>query len=308
MNYIVVLNWNSAEETISCIESLVLVEGNENNRIIICDNNSKNDSYRKILNYLISNFNDDFLELMEDEIYSSSFNHKFYLIKNKKNYGYAGGNNVGIKFALNSRDMKYVWVLNNDTVVDNNAIQELVKKCDLDKEIGVCGARLVDFYNRKKVQSLGAKINTWFCVTRAIGNNFEKDDVINEKEIETILDFVVGASLFFSRNFLEKVGLLCEDYFLYYEEIDICNRAREYGFKVGVASKSIVYHMEGASTVGDISEVADYYMVRNRILIARKFYKNKVVFVKLSLFIIIINRFRRGQFNRAFKYFKFLKI
>lgn len=308
MNYIIILNWNSAEETITCLNSLIKLDNFENNKIVICDNASNSTSYEKIKNFLHENHYNKYAEALEecvDELDGDSY---FYLIRNKSNYGYAGGNNIGIKFALKQKNMEHVWVLNNDTFVEPDALSELIVKIKSNEEIGVCGSRLVDYYNRETVQSIGAKINTWFCTTSAIGNHYLKNDIIDERVVESNLDFVVGASMFFTRKFLEKVGLLCEEYFLYYEEIDICNRAKKKGFKVAVSSKSIVYHMEGGSTVGSISEIADYYMVRNRILISKKYYNDKIFFVKLSLIFIILNRFRRGHIKRGFEYFKFFKI
>lgn len=305
MNYIVVLNWNSAKETIACISSLISLNGYENNKIIICDNDSKIDSYNAILDYLLSKFNNDFLELKEDDISNQDFKYRFYLIRNKKNYGYAGGNNVGIRFALNSKDMKYVWVLNNDTVVDKEALNEMILKFEQKESLGICGSRLIDYYDKNTVQSVGGVINTWTCLTYPVGANLKINDLIDESYIEEKIDFVVGASLLFSRDFLEKVGLLCEDYFLYYEEIDICNRAKANGFDVGVASKSFVYHIEGGSTVKEISDLSDYLSVKNRILVSRKFYKNKLIFVKLSLIMVVFNRVRRGYFKRAFNYIRF---
>lgn len=106
----------------------------------------------------------------------------------------------------------------------------------------------------------------------------------------------------FNRLCLQQVGLMCEDYFLYYEEIDICNRIRQNNLKVGIASKSIVYHKHGASTGKGKSDVADYYSVTNRLLLARKFYKENLIFVKISFVIIIINRLKRLEFKRGFKY------
>lgn len=114
--------------------------------------------------------------------------------------------------------------------------------------------------------------------------------------------------MMFSRAALEKVGLLCEDYFLYYEEVDMCNRLKKAGFELGVASKSIVYHKEGASTNYGKSDVADYCSVRNRILIAKKFYPSYILTVKLSLLGVIFNRLKRREFKRALDYIKFFNL
>lgn len=307
MNYVIVLNWNSHLETINCLNSLLLL--NTEIKVIICDNYSEIDSYKYILNYLKNLSNVMFVNLNENEIDSYVINkEKIILIRNNKNYGYAGGNNRGLTLAKNQLDMEYVWILNNDTVLDSESLNEMIKKFKNDNLIGICGSKLIDYYDKKTVQSIGGKINTWTCTTRSLGRNLVKSDHINELEIENKIDFVVGASILINKECLVKVGLLCEEYFLYYEEIDICNRAKAAGFKIGVASKSYVYHMEGGSTTKEISDLTDYLMVRNRVIISKKFYKDKVFFVKLSLLFVILNRFRRGYFKRAIKYFSFIRI
>lgn len=311
MIYIVVLNWNSDRDTIKCIKSLLQLNSVHEFKIIICDNDSKKESAQAIENYLNTEFINKFIILNEQDTNVCQISdEKIIFIKNKKNYGYAGGNNVGLKLAMMQEDMRYCWVLNNDTEVDQNALQALVDKMLTNTKIGICGSRLVEMENRKSVQALGGVINPWFCITKEIGSEFTINDKIDEAEWEEKIDFVVGASLFFSKVCLEKVGLLCEDYFLYYEEIDYCNRVKDFGLNIGIASKSIVYHEQGVSTGtgSSKSDIADFCQVRNRVLIAKKFYKKNIYIVKLSFLFVIFNRLSRKQFNRAYSYLAFLFI
>lgn len=308
MIYIVVLNWNSAKETIACLKSLVNLDDFNNIRIIVCDNDSDVSSIKQIENYLSDFYGNDYISLNEDETLTYKIDKKFYFIKNFKNYGYAGGNNIGINFALKFERMSYVWILNNDTVVQSDSLKFMLHKFLENNNYGVVGSRLVELENKSNVQGVGGIINPWLCTTKEIGSDLKINDAINEKEFEEKIDYVIGASLLISRDCLENVGLLCEDYFLYYEEIDYCNRARENDFSIGIASQSIVFHAHGASTNKGKSQIADYYSVRNRILITRKFYSNKLIFVKLSIFLVFFNRVRRFQFSRAIRYLKFLFI
>lgn len=311
MIYIVVLNWNSDQDTIKCIKSLLKLESMYEFKIIVCDNDSKIESSQAIQSYLNIECTDQAISLNEQDIDSYFIsNEKIIFVKNQKNYGYAGGNNAGLKLALNQSNMYYCWVLNNDTEVHHHALQALVEKMAANSKIGICGSRLIEMENKNKVQALGGVVNPWFCTTKEIGSELTINDQVNETEWEEKIDFVVGASLFFSRFCLEKVGLLCEDYFLYYEEIDYCNRVKQFGLNVGIAADSIVYHEQGVSTgTGNSkSDIADFCQVRNRIFIAKKFYNEKTLFVKMSLFFVFFNRLKRGKYKLAFKYLSFLKL
>lgn len=308
MIYIVVLNWNSDQDTIQCIESLVLLKENHDFKIVICDNDSKEESYNSIFNHLNVNYKNKLRTLEEKQAYTQKISNeeKFILIRNKKNYGYAGGNNVGTKLALNQENVEFVWILNNDTVVTPNSLDELVNKYKSDINIGVCGSRLVSLENKTQVQGIGGIINPWYCVTEEVGSEYTIDQNINESYWESKIDYVIGASLFFSADFLKKVGLMSEDFFLYYEEVDICNRAKIAGYTIGIASKSIVFHQQGASTKKSGHSISDYYSIRNRVLIARKHYNKYMFTVKLRLFFLILKRFIYFDFKTGIKYFKFL--
>ena len=303
MIYIVILNWNSARDTIHCIKSVLNLKKIKDVTIVVCDNDSKKESYEEIKNFVLDQTNISNLIISENEIpnYKNS-NYKIVLIKNEKNYGYAGGNNRGVRFALNQETMQYVWILNNDTEVAPDSLDHLIDKFESNKKYGVVGSKLVEFENRTKVQGIGGVINPKFCTTKEIGNELAIDENIDELNYEKKVDYVIGASMMFNRLCLQQVGLMCEDYFLYYEEIDICNRIRQKNLEVGIASKSIVYHKHGASTGKGKSDIADYYSVRNRLLISKKFYRKYLLLTRFSLMIVILNRFKRLEFKRAFNY------
>lgn len=172
----------------------------------------------------------------------------------------------------------------------------MVKRCESDPQIGICGSRLVYYYDKQKLQGLGGIINPWLCTTKHYAA-FEKSDLVfNDDEVEKNIDYIIGASMLLSRGLLEKVGLLCEDYFLYYEEVDIAQRSKPY-FKIGVASESIVYHKEGASTGGAMNYFSDACCLRNRLRIAERFFPKSYWIVRLSYIIAMFNRLRRRQFS-----------
>lgn len=147
-----------------------------------------------------------------------------------------------------------MWLLNNDTEVQPDSLTRLVERAQEDDSIGIVGSTLLYHHNRRRVQALGgARYNRWLGVAKHIGEgqNWDKiKDNIRRDEIERQMDYVVGASMLVSRRFIEAVGLMSEDYSLYFEELDWAIRGKKKGFRLAWAPDSIVYHKEGATTGG----------------------------------------------------------
>lgn len=312
MVYIVLLNWKNAPDTIACLQSINSLQ-DVKYRLVICDNSSPDNSYEVIRDWLIcsktyQNMNVVELNKHESEHYviEDEFAESIFVIQTGANLGYAGGNNVGIRFSLNQNDMKYVWILNNDTEVHPLALKQMVLLCQKDEQIGVCGSRLVNFHDRSKLQGIGGRYNPLLCTTCHYGVNEPSDETYDDRNISTSIDYVIGASVLIKREVLDSVGLLSEDYFLYYEELDYCLRLKRSVFKFGVATNSIVFHKEGASTAGGKSDVSDFFSVRNRLIITKKFNKCYFPVVYFSLLLCIANRIRRNEFRKAFNIFKYL--
>ena len=200
---------------------------------------------------------------------------RLILIQTGENRGFAGGVNVGIRYAMSDQDMEFVWILNNDSVVCPNALTALSKRLlAAGGQGGICGSAVYYYDEPKKIQACGGiRYNKWFGYTAFLNTpEMERD------QIESSLDAVYGASMFVSRKFLEKVGPLSEEFFLYYEEIDWTMRGRAKGFKSYYAPESVVYHRGGSSTKAseldrsNKSRVSDYYFLRNRIVFTKKFF------------------------------------
>lgn len=275
--YIIILNYNNYFDTLECIESVLKLNYTQK-KIIVIDNDSPNQSGKYIEKWL------------EEKKYT-----QIIFIKSNKNLGYAGGNNIGIKQALQDRQMKYVWILNNDTIVDEYALEALIKKANESPNIGACGSKLIYDWDRTKIQGYGGTYNKWLAVVGTIKN---------EEQIKN-MDYVIGASMLIKREVLENIGLLGEDYFLFFEELDYAQRMKG-KYTWACATDSIVYHKEGASIGAKASEpkktsyISDYYTIRNRILITKKYFPYCIFTVYLGLLLAIINRFRRDQKDRIF--------
>ena len=308
MVYVVILNWKGAADTLACLDSLALLRGVDY-RLVICDNASPDRSYDDIRAGLLSSTHYAARSLVELErteaeqyVIPAAEQNALYLIQTGDNLGYAGGNNVGIRFALNQDDMECVWLLNNDTEVEPDALLHMVQRCQSEPRIGICGSRLVYFHDRAHLQGLGGLYNRWLGTTSHYAAYAPSDAVFDDEKVSAEIDYVIGASMLLTRPLLEQIGLLCEDYFLYFEELDICTRAKNLGKKLSVCTSSIVYHKEGASTSSGCSDIADYLSVFNRVKFAYRFHRDTYYVVRLSLLGVIVNRILRWRWDRALKY------
>jgi len=319
--YIILLNYNGWKDTIECLES-VLKNNYENYQIIVVDNDSPNNSMEYIkawaegkqeviyeessqLKYLSQPHEPkplDYVYYTKEEALNggdkekeSKLNNPIILIQAGENGGFAAGNNIGIKYALTKNDFEYVWLLNNDTVIEKDALNKLVNYANTNN-IGICGSALMYFYEPLKVQAYGGTVNKFFGTSKHI---------LDKNEIEKKLDYIVGASFLIDRKAIDKIGLLPEEYFLYYEETDYCFNARNNGFKLGIDLNSTVYHKEGASTGAsqnpqDKSEFSDVLILKNRIKFHRK-YLGGGVGLWIGMMITFLNRVKRGQIGRVWK-------
>jgi hypothetical protein len=322
--YIILLNWNNWPDTLECLESLFRLDY-PNYRIVVCDNGSTDNSL-EYLQAWASNRLDalapPFLRkysfppvgkpipcqtldrqfVAEDD--DSNGDVPLLFIRNGENLGFAGGNNVGLRYVLSKGDCAYAWLLNNDTVVDPQALTALVSRMEENVAAGICGSTLLEYSAPEKIQALGgAYYNRWFAVAWHLGRLRRKGDYINQQRIETQMNYVIGASMLVRKKFLQKIGLMCEDYFLYFEEIDWCMRARNH-FSLAYAPESFVYHKVGSS-IGTSSNPAkksttcDFYNLRNRLFFTWRYFPWALPTVYFGLLGALLVRLLLGQWGRA---------
>ncbi len=297
---IVILNWNGAEDTIECLESLQNLTG-VNYRVTLCDNASSGDDLQQIFSW--AQANEVNYEFMRSGSEASAPFADLTLIQNGANLGFAGGNNRGITFALQQDDVVYVWLLNNDTVVEPNALSSLVRRCEADPQIGICGSLLKFYDNRSVIQAVGGcSFNPMTGIaSQTLGRYLPDTTVLDRNHYEARQDYVCGASMLVSRSFLEQIGLMEESYFLYYEEMDWAIRA-EGKFKLAIALESVVYHKEGsaigsASMQEPASPSADFYLTRAKLRFMARHFVAKLPVAYLCSMLQVLNRFRRGQWQ-----------
>ena len=333
--YIIILNYNGWADTIECLES-VLRNNHQNYQVVVIDNNSPNNSMeyikawaegkldvwvnpdnplrhlssppvKKPIPYVFYNReeaekggNPELEEKLKNKI-NTTTDYLLVLIQTGNNIGFAGGNNVGLRYTLSRDDFEYVWLLNNDTVVKPEALTQMVKRMKERPDAGMCGSTLPFYYDPEKLWALaGATYNKWFAMPQCIGLFQPMKQTVNHKEVEKRMDYLAGASMLLSRLFLHDIGLMSEDYFLYFEELDWAMRARG-RYALAYAPKSIVYHRVSASNVSYKSKknnrMSEYFMYRNKLLFTYKFFPFALLLVLPTASLIFLLKQLRSIFR-----------
>jgi hypothetical protein len=220
------------------------------------------------------------------------------LIQTGSNLGFAGGCNVGLRYALARSDCEFVWLLNNDTVVARDSLTRMVEKMSTEPSLGICGSVLLDYVAPHAVQAFGGRCYSAWRGRVLPGRPSPEGEVPSRP-----IDYVQGASMLVRREFLQSVGLMEEAYFLYFEELDWAMRAAE-RFQLGYSPRSFVYHKEGASIGTNASRwnrslLSERFAARNRVLFTRKFYPAFVPLVLGWIGLTAIHRLLGGDFRKA---------
>jgi GT2 family glycosyltransferase len=274
----VVLNWNAAEETIASLQSLLEITDKRLSTIVVCDNGSSDDSIGKIRSWAHRAGGHAVRCIRSPEVVvDKAVPHEpVVVIDNQANVGYAAGCNPGIRYALN-RDFEFIWILNNDTRFHPDALTALTDFARMHPDAGVIGSTLVDFDDRNRVQCTGGcYYHPLSTVFRYAGKERLLSDVLSAP-LEKELDYIYGASMFVRSEVFRHVGLLSEDYFLFYEELDFCRRARLADYQLGWCPGSIVFHRQSGSfenlgTKKRREQIANYHENLSTLIFTAKFY------------------------------------
>lgn len=267
---VVVLNWNGWRDSLVCLDSLRPAVRNGVARIIVVDNASSDDSVRRIREWLNA-ASEATIDCGDDaigELPPLTADLEYVLIRAGRNGGYASGNNIGIRLALSIEDTEFVFLLNNDASVEPEGIARLVEHAGRERIAGIIGSTLVEDGGNLRIAG-GNRYNPFLTTSRPrrIGVGSWKTDI----------DYVAGAAQFIRAAALRKVGLLNEDYFLYFEELDLTRRITAAGFTISWCPQSIVYH-RGGRTAGSRSgtnrksSLAEYHSNLSCLLFMRRFH------------------------------------
>lgn len=194
------------------------------------------------------------LEQQVDSNPQSPFKYPLIFVQAKSDIGFAGGNNVGSRYALRKGDADFVWLLNNDTTLDYDALKHLVNKAadyqSKGEKVGMIGSKLRWYRWPDKINAIGGMFNKWTTWSYHLGvREVDKGQYDND---EVKFDYVYGASIFIVKEFLEDVGLMNDVYYAYFEEMDWEVRGIRKGWKHGYAYRSVIYHKQGVTTGKEI--------------------------------------------------------
>jgi len=320
MVYIILLNWNGWRDTIECLESVFRLTGVPF-RVVVCDNASTDGSVEHIKAWADGNLDVYVPEaktlrsltfpplgkpLRYTEYDPSKPHHAgedaqapLVIIENGANLGFAAGNNPGIRYALGHADMEFVWLLNNDTVVEPHALAALVARARAEPVPGICGSTIRYYFAPDRVQVLGGvKWQDWIARCTMLGQGSQAGTPVDAAAIENRIDYIHGASMLVSRQFVEQVGLLNEQYFLYCEEYDWALRARgRYPF--GYAPESVVYHRDGGATQQGQSPFAWLHGTRSGLLLMRTYHPGQLPVFLVVVSLRVLRRMIAGDWAEA---------
>jgi len=254
---IILVNYNGADDTIECIESLKGLT-DDDHKIIVVDNKSTDDS--------------------EEKLKKSRQKYDFVLLTSNDNKGFSAGNNAGILYAKEKYDPDYYWLLNNDTIVQVDTLSELLNGFKMDSpDTGITTAKIYYEKDRSMIWYAGGSFN--FKTGRTEHWNY---GMIEQKkpdnEIDRDVTFASGCCMLIPKNVIRDVGLLNESYFLYEEDTDYCIRTQRKGYKIRYCPNAVLYHKVSAST-GVASPVSQFYSIRNKYMLISKHFKgiNKAI-------------------------------
>ena len=256
---IITINYNGLKDTCELIESLPLED--KSIEVIVIDNASKED---------------------EASIIASRYP-QVKVIRSEQNLGFAGGNNLGIKAALG----RYLFFINNDTILRHQTsdIRHLVSRLETDDKIGMVCPKIRFAWGNKPIQYAGyTPLSRYTMRNSSIG--FGKSDN-GQYDTAHPTPYAHGAAMMVKREALEKVGLMPECYFLYYEELDWSMMFTRAGYSIWYEPACTIYHKESQAT-GQNSPLKTYYLTRNRLLFVKRNIKGLRRYITYTYLLLVV--------------------
>ena len=263
---IIVLNWNGKDDTVECLRSLEKIDY-PNKQISMVDNASTDDS----------------VELIKREFPDVS------IIENESNLMYAGGNNVGIRGALD-KNAEYILIINNDTAVHRDFLKHLMNSALSEEGVGIASPKICYYESMGTIWYAGGFVN--FFSGNIYHRGLRKQDTKGFDLTEEV-DYATGCCMLIARAVFDEIGLLDEKYHIYTEDVDFSFRTRKAGFKIVYEPRSIIWHKVSSATGGGITPFKIYHKIRSNFRFFKR-YANwyhwltfpVVVFFRAVLFIL----------------------
>lgn len=280
---LIILAYNGIDLTLDVLDCISKLDiQNFDIETVVVDNASKDDTVKRLEDYKLPNM-------------------KFKLIKNSENLGFAEGNNVGIRDSI-KRGVDYVVLLNNDIIFPKNFVSELIKTAKNDSKIGIVSPKMYfakgfEFHkDRYKENELGKVL--WYA-----GGIIDKGNVYSEHrgvdevdkgqyDIEEETDFANGAAVLIRVELINEIGYLDKSLFLYWEDADLSQRAKEKGWKVMYTPNTYIWHKVSVAAGGPGGETNDYFLSRNRLVFGFRYssLRTKFALIRDSIRLLFVGR------------------
>jgi GT2 family glycosyltransferase len=290
---VILVNWNGWRDTIECLDAL-LAQRHRNFHVFVVDNDSRDGSVEQLLQWCRAPRAEPdwrthpgverhtagaapalpcrLVDQPRQPLPPADAGCRISLIRSGGNLGFAGGCNVGIR-AASPAAFDFFWFLNTDTVVHQDALSALLRRAGRDPDLGMVGSTVRYYDAPDTVQALGgARLDQARGLSRHIGEGLPAERIpADPAAVERELSYIFGASMLVSARYVREVGLMQEDYFLYFEEIDWALRGAD-RFRLGYAADSQVFHKSGASSSKTVPRVTIRYFYRNRIRFVSRYF------------------------------------
>lgn len=240
---IILLNWNGKKDTAECLESLEKLDY-PNYDVIVIDNGSQDDSVV-------------FLKQKFPWI---------NLIAKKRNVGFAEGNNIGAKFAI-EHGAEFLFILNNDTVVDKNVLKEMMLTAQKDDHIAIVTPKVYNYHKKNQLESAGYVQS--ILKSKIYQTGYQEEDV-GQYESEKEVNFVSGCAMIVKKNVVAEFGIFDPSFFIYCEDQDFCYSVLQKGYKLVYSPKAKIWHKVSISMGGYKNPISIYLFTRNRIKLVLK--------------------------------------
>ncbi len=246
--FIIILQYNHSQDTIKCLVSVGKLNY-PNFQTVVVDNASQSSEKDNIRSYIKSQSS---LQPLQGHPVSNLQDAPVMLLENEKNLGYAGGNNVGIRYAL-ERVADYVFILNNDTTVPPDLLDKLVAVAESNPQVGIVGPAIKEGDGRVayfgKISWLKSELKHAYAYPSYPHARLSLAEVIHMQGLALQKkEYVIGAAMLIKREVLEKIEGFDEVYFLYFEDADLCLRAQLAGYKLKIAPETAIYHQVSSTT------------------------------------------------------------
>jgi GT2 family glycosyltransferase len=319
---IVTVNWNGWQDTLECLEAIFRMQ-EFLGPVVVVDNGSQDGSIeiliawargeicvvpqsqqpqikRLVIPPVIKPITARILDPVSLLTHRDSLDStcRLFIIRAGQNLGFAAANNLGIKLLFKSSNIELIWFINNDALPREDAFTEITSAASLADGPLICGSVLLEYAEPMTIQALGGRYSVYSGVSTHIMAGMRANSLMKLEQRVTV-DYPVGAAMLVNRSFVTKYGLMCEEYFLYFEEIDWALRMSRPRNAYAVP-RSIVFHKGGATTAAgrngnSRSLLADYYMLRNRLLLARRVSLGAFISCAMLTPVMVIRRMFRKR-------------